>query len=82
MLHGNKMQLNAEINRFNQGVIMSKNDPSIVTEAPANEAEDLSQLATGRVTGLFKWVGAGLMSAMGALSEALRPLFSWNPGRE
>lgn len=61
---------------------MTNYDPSAVTEPPAHDAEKLNQLASGRVSGFFEWMGSTFMSALGSISEALRPLFSWNPRRD
>ncbi len=33
-------------------------------------------------TGLLPWFGAKIQSGLGYVSETLRPLFSWNPGRD
>lgn len=61
---------------------MSSYKPSAATDTHSDEVEELSQLASDRVSGLFSWMGSKLLSALGFVSEALRPLFSWNPGRD
>jgi hypothetical protein len=63
--------------KLHQGAIMSK---YVFFPEPEHRANQPTESAVS--TGLLPWFGAKIQSGLGYVSETLRPLFSWNPGRD